>query len=104
MYKKRYMYKTKEESLAAVKENGFLLLNVENQDKEICLEAVKQDGNVLDYVRYQDKDICLAALNQNPYAFKYVKDLDLLEEILLEDKKLLKLLISEWKELVCSNN
>ena len=51
-----YKYFTEEESLAAVKENGYALQYVKEQTEEICLAAVKQDGNVLIYI----KEDCLS--------------------------------------------
>ena len=66
--------KSKEEYLKAVKQNGYALKNVKEQDKDICLAAVKQDGFALQYVKEQDKDICLAAVKQSGYALQYVKE------------------------------
>jgi hypothetical protein len=45
-----YRYFTKEESLKVVRQDGYSLRYVKNQDKDICLEAVRQDGNALQYV------------------------------------------------------
>jgi len=41
---------SKEESLEAVKRNGYALQYVKDQTEAVCLEAVKQDGYALQYV------------------------------------------------------
>ena len=41
---------SKEESLEAVKRNGYALRYVKDQTEAVCLEAVKQDGYALQYV------------------------------------------------------
>ena len=77
-----YRYFTKKESLKVVRQDGYSLQYVKNQDKEICLEAVKENGYALQFVNNQDKDICLEAVRQNGYSLQYVKDQD--KDICLE--------------------
>ena len=62
--------------LEAVKQNGNALKCVKNQDREICLEAIKQKGHALRYVKNQDREMCLIAVNQNGHALKYVENPD----------------------------
>ncbi len=71
-----YEYFTKENSLEAVRQAGFALRYVKNQDKDICIEAVKENGIALRYVKNQDKDICLEAVRQDGHALQYVKNQD----------------------------
>ena len=66
--------RSKEECLEAVKQDGYALRYVKEQDKEICLEAVKQNGYALQYVKEQDKEICLEAVKQDGDALQYVKE------------------------------
>jgi len=69
------------DDLKAVKENGLMLKQVDNQTSEICLEAVKQNGKALQFVKMtsltltisQYYSICLEAVKQNGKAFKHVK-------------------------------
>jgi len=42
-----------DESLSAVKQDGYSLQFVKDQTEAICLEAVKQDGDSLQYVKDQ---------------------------------------------------
>lgn len=72
MKKDTYDYFTREESLAAVKEDGYALRYVANQTEEICLAAVKQEGHALQYVANQTEEICLAAVKQDGYALSFV--------------------------------
>ena len=71
---KTYKYFTKEESLEAVKQDGFALQFVNEQTKAICLEAVKQNGDALQYVKEQTEAICLEAVKQDGDALMYVKE------------------------------
>ena len=83
-----YRYFTKEDSLEAVKRNGYSLQYVRDQDKDICLEAVKRNGYSLRYVRAQDKDICLEAVKKNGDALQFVNPSifdDMQEEMTLEE-------------------
>jgi hypothetical protein len=41
--------------MKGVKQNGFLLEYVKEQNKEICMFAVKQNGLLLQFVKEQDK-------------------------------------------------
>ena len=66
MYK--FEKRSKKEYLEAVKQNGFALRYVKEQDKEICLEAVKQDGHALEYVEdYYEEILELKSLYMNAY-------------------------------------
>ena len=47
---KKYLTYTEEEILEAVKQDGYALQFVKNQNEKICLEAVKQDGYALQFV------------------------------------------------------
>ncbi len=72
------MYKfenySRKEILEAVKQDGYALRYVKEQDREICLEAVKQDGLALQYVKEQDREICLEAVKQDGLALRYVEN------------------------------
>ncbi len=83
-----YRYFTKEDSLEAVRKDGYSLRYVKKQDKDICLEAVKQNGDSLQYVKKQDKEICLEAVRQDGYSLQYVNPSifdDMQEEMTLEE-------------------
>ena len=43
-------FKTEQEAIKAVKQDGLALQFVKNQTEQICLEAVKQNGRVLYFV------------------------------------------------------
>lgn len=66
MYK--FEKRSKKEYLKAVKQSGYALQYVKEQDKEICLEAVKQDGDALQYVKEYYKEILeLKSVYMNAY-------------------------------------
>ena len=71
---KYYKYFSFEESLAAVKKDGWALQFVKEQTEEICLAAVEQYGWALKYVKEQTSEICLAAVQQNGWALEHVKE------------------------------
>jgi hypothetical protein len=52
-------------NIETVKQNGYALKYVLEQDKEICMEAVKQNGFLLKYVKELNKEICMEAIKQN---------------------------------------
>jgi hypothetical protein len=62
--------------IKAVKRNGGALVYVKKQDREMCIELVKHDGYVLRYVKEQDKEICMEAVKQFGYALYWVKEQD----------------------------
>jgi len=63
---------SKEESLEAVKRNGYALRYVKDQTEAVCLEAVKRNGYALQYVKDQTEAVCLEAVKQDGYALQYV--------------------------------
>lgn len=64
---------TYEESLAAVRRNGYALRFIKNQTRKICLEAVERDGWALLLVKIQTPEVCLAAVRKNGIVLRYVK-------------------------------
>ena len=80
---KSFKYFTEEESLKAVRKNGFTVQYVKNQTDEICLEAVKKNGHALAYVKNQTEEICLEAVRQNGDAIKYI-NIDVLPKPIYE--------------------
>ena len=66
------IWESEELSLAAVKQDGWVLEFVQNQTPEICMAAVTQNGWALQFVKVQTPEICLAAVKQNGWALKFV--------------------------------
>ncbi len=66
--------KKEQEYLEKVKQNGmYLKLITKNQTEKICLEAVKNNGSVLVYVNEQTPQICLEAVKKDGRALEFVK-------------------------------
>lgn len=53
----------------------------QDQSVEACLAAVQQDGFALMYMQQQTFDICLAACRQNPEASEFIKDITLRAQV-----------------------
>jgi hypothetical protein len=71
-------YSTPEGCLAAVQQNGYLLMYVphEKNTPEICIAAVQRHGCALQFVPDEKitPEICLAAVKKNGLALNYVPD------------------------------
>ena len=67
-------YTNHDECLKAVKENPYILMNIENQTEDICLEAVRENEYALQYVKEQTPEICMEAVKEDGLALQYVKE------------------------------
>jgi len=65
-------YKTKEEQLEAVKENGYSIRYMHNPDKELQLEAVKRNGYSIRYIHNPDKEVQLEAAKETGNSIQYM--------------------------------
>jgi len=75
-YTRTELYKTKEEQLEAVKEDGHNIQYMHNPDKEVQLEAVKQDGWSIRYIHNPDKELQLEAVKQNGNSIQSIHNPD----------------------------
>lgn len=66
--------KMKDYTIEEIKENPYLLKELENQTPELCLEAVKENGRALKYVKEQTPELCLEAVKEDGRALEYVKE------------------------------
>ena len=66
--------KTYEEVLEIIRQEPYLLHDVQTQTSELCLEAVRRTGLSLFYVKHQTPEICFEAVKQNATALRYAKE------------------------------
>ena len=91
-------YKTEEEQLAAVKENGFVIRYIVNPSEEVQLAAVKQNVYAIQYIKNQSKVVQLEAVKQDGHAIKFIKNPseEVLKTCLLSNDGDVSLLKEEW--------
>ena len=63
-----------QEQIAAVKQNGNALANIENPSEAVQLAAVKRDGRVILHIKNPSEAEQIAAVKQNVYAIQYIKN------------------------------
>lgn len=71
----------------AVKKNGYMIEHVRLQTPKLCEIAVTQNGDALKYVKIQTPKICEIAVNQYYYAIQYVVD---------QTPELCRLAVTKW--------
>lgn len=59
--------------LAAVSQDGFLIIYIKDPSEEIKLAAVRQTGHAIQNIKDPSISIQLEAVNQNCYAIKHIK-------------------------------
>ena len=67
-----YKYKTEEEQLAAVRQNGYAIQFIHNPSEAIQLEAIKQNGYALEYNHNPSEKLQLEAVKQKGYAIQFI--------------------------------
>ena len=76
LFNKNVLYKTKEEQLAAVKQNCSNIQFIRNPDKDVQLEAVKQDDRSIRFIHNPDREVQLAAVKQIGSSVQFIHDPD----------------------------
>ena len=64
--------KTYDELIEAVKQDGYALEHIEEQDENLCTVAVQENGYAIRYAKDQTERVCVAALGQNGNAIRYI--------------------------------
>ncbi len=52
-----FQFKTENEAIEAVKQDGYALQYVKNQSESVCIEAVKRNSEALKYVDFNKDDL-----------------------------------------------
>jgi hypothetical protein len=71
---KNIRYKTVEEQLAEVRNNGYVIQYIHDPCLEVQLEAVKQYGDTIRYIRNPCNEVQLEAVKQDCGAIRYIHD------------------------------
>jgi hypothetical protein len=69
-------YKTKQQQLAAVQQNGYSIQYIHNPDRDVQLAAVQQNGNSIRFIRDPGRDVQLAAVQKNGDNICYIHNPD----------------------------
>ena len=66
--------KTYDELIKIVKQDGYALEHIEEQDENMCMYAVENNGYAIRYVKDQTERVSVSAIKQNSNAIRYINN------------------------------